>query len=94
MPRETPSPIDLGEEPLDMAGLAWTTGVITIASLFLLATNAVSLRDWVADLTPGTTQARALEAAEGWVQLTDAMGVARPRAWLHDLWKKAETATF
>ena len=37
MPHETPSPIELPAEPVDAPGLAWTTGVIAIAALFLLA---------------------------------------------------------
>ncbi len=94
MPRETPSPIDLPEPPLDAPGLGWTRAAIGIATLFLFATNAVSLRDWAADLTPGPAQARLAEATEDWLAITDAVGVGRPRAWLHDLWKKAEDARF
>jgi hypothetical protein len=94
VPRETPSPIDLPEEPLDAPGLGWTAAVILIAALFLLAMNAVSLRDWVEEQTPGPIQAQAAAAAEQWVQLTDAMGAGSPRAWLHDLWKKAEATHF
>jgi hypothetical protein len=94
MPRETPSPIDLPEEPLEGLGLGWAAGVIAIVSLFLLAGNAVSLRDWADDQTPGPVQAQAAAIAQQWLDLTDAVGIGRPRAWLHDLWKKAEAAHF
>jgi len=94
MPRETPSPIDLSEEPLEAPGLGWTFGAIVIAALLLLATNAVALRDWVEEQTPGPVQAQAATAAEQWVQLTDAIGIGRPRAWLHNLWKRIEAARF
>lgn len=94
MPRETPSPIDLPAKPVEAPGLGWTGGAIAIATLVLFATNAVSLRDWAADLTPSPAQARLAEATEGWLAFTDAVGVGRPRAWLHDLWKKAENARF
>ena len=94
MPRETPSPIDLPAEPVAAPGLGWTTGVIAIASLLLLATNAVSLRDWANDLTPSPAQATLAEATQGWLDFTEAVGVGRPRAWLHDQWKKAENARF
>lgn len=94
MPRETPSPIDLPDEPLDAPGLGWTAGVIAIAALLLLAMNAVALRDWVEEQTPGPVQAQAAAAAEQWVALTDAIGIGRPRAWLHDLWKQIEAARF
>ena len=94
MPRETPSPIDLPAEPVDPPGLGWASGAIALATLFLLATNAVSLRDWAADLTPGPAQARLAEATESWLAFTEAAGIGRPRAWLHDQWKKAENARF
>src|SRR4051812_20931525 len=47
MHRETPSPIDLPEPEMEEDGLGWTSAVIIVTALFLLATNAVSLRDWV-----------------------------------------------
>lgn len=94
MPKETPSPVDLPDEPVDAPGLGWAAGVIAVASLLLLLLNAVSLRDWANDLTPGPAQAKLSEAADGWLRFTEAVGVGRPRAWLHDQWKKAEAARF
>ncbi|MDO6414833.1 hypothetical protein Q4F19_10620 [Sphingomonas sp. BIUV-7] len=94
MPRETPSPIDLPAAPVDAPGLGWTAGVLAVAGLLLLVLNAVSLRDWANDLTPSPVQARLSEAAEGWLDFTEVVGVGRPRAWLHDQWKKAENARF
>lgn len=94
MPRETPSPIDLPEEPLDVPGLGWTAGVIAVAALFLLATNAVALRDWAEDLTPSPVQARIAGVAEQWVAITDAVGIGAARGWMHDRWKAIEGARF
>jgi hypothetical protein len=94
MPRETPSPIDLPDDPVDAPGLGWTAGVIAIAGFLLLAINAVSLRDWANDLTPGPVQAQLADAAQSWLDFTEAVGVGKPRAWLHDQWKKAENARF
>ena len=43
---EFESPVDLASgEPLGHP-LRWTTAIIAITSLFLLATNAISLREW------------------------------------------------
>lgn len=94
MPRETPSPIDLPAAPLEEAGLGWTSVAIAVAALFLLATNAVALRDWAEELTPGPAQARFAAATERWVEITDAAGAGAARAWLHARWKVAEAARF
>ncbi|QJU58095.1 hypothetical protein HL653_10045 [Sphingomonas sp. AP4-R1] len=94
MPRETPSPIDLPDDPVEAPGLGWTAGVIAIASLLLLAINAVALRDWANDLTPSPVQAQLADATQGWLDVTEAVGIGKPRAWLHDQWKKAENARF
>ena len=94
MPRETSSPIDLALPPLPRPGLVWTTFVIATATVLLLLANAVSLHDWLEDLPPGPIQARAAELAGQWVDLGEAIGVGRPRTWLHGLWKAAEAARF
>ncbi len=94
MPMHTPSPIDLPEPELEGGGLGWTFGVILIAALFLLFTNAVSLRDWLDDLPPGPVQAQAAGIADQWVGVTEAMGIAAPRDIMHAQWKRAEEARF
>ena len=94
MPREASSPIDLPAAPVEEAGLGWAGAVIALATLLLLVANAVSLRDWLEDLPPSSAQAQAAELAEEWVATTDAIGIGRPRALLHDWWKKAEAARF
>jgi hypothetical protein len=94
MPQETPSPIDLPEPELEEAGLGWTFGVIAIASLFLLFTNASSLRDWIDDQPPGPAQQQAAEYADQWVETTENFGIGLPRKALHDQWKRAEEARF
>ncbi|WP_116089871.1 hypothetical protein [Sphingomonas crusticola] len=90
----TPSPIDLPEREMEEGGLVWTFAVIIIASLFLLATNGVSLRDWIDDQPPGPLQARAAALADQWVDFTEAVGIAIPREAMHTQWKRAEEARF
>lgn len=94
MARETPSPIDLPDEPLDRPGLLWTTATIAVAAILLFAMNAVAMRDWLEEQPPSPLQQQASALAEQWVEITDDIGIGKPRAWLHDLWKKAEGATF
>ena len=94
MPLDTPSPIDLPEPELEEAGLGWTFGVIMIASLFLLFTNAASLRDWIDDQPPSPLQQQAAEYADQWVATTEGFGIGLPRKAMHDQWKRAEQARF
>ncbi len=95
MPRETPSPLDLPEPDPETEGvLGWATGVILVASLVLLLTNAVSLRDWIDEQTPGPVQAQAAQLADQWLALSRAIGLAAPRDALHTQWKRAEGARF
>jgi len=94
VPHHTPSPIDLPEPELEADGLGWTFGVILIACLFLLATNAESLRDWIDDQPPGVIQADAAGIADQWVDMTEAMGIGLPRKAMHAQWKRAEEARF
>jgi hypothetical protein len=90
----TPSPIDLPEPELEENGLGWTFGVIIIAAMFLLLTNAVSLRDWIDDQPPSPVQAQAAALADQWVDVTEEFGVAVPRDFMHAQWKRAEEARF
>ena len=94
MPQDTPSPIDLPGPELEEAGLGWTFGVILIASLFLLFTNAASLRDWIDDQPPSPLQQQAAEYADQWVETTEGFGIGLPRKAMHDQWKRAEQARF
>lgn len=94
MPNHISSPIDLPEEEDEPSGLGWACGVIFIASLFLLLTNAVSLRDWIDDQPPGRPQAQAAALADAWLATTQDFGVAIPRAAMHEQWKRTEAARF
>jgi hypothetical protein len=95
MPRETPSPIDLpGPARVGPGGLGWASGVIAVATLFLLLTNGVALQGWLYEQTPGPVQAWAAGLADDWVGLTDRLGLGSPRAAMHARWKKAEAARF
>lgn len=95
MPSETPSPVDLpGPALLGEGGLRWTSGAIVVATVVLLLTNAVSLRDWIDEQRPSPLQAQAAAAADWWVATSDALLLGRPRAALHAQWKRAEAARF
>ena len=92
--KHAPSPIDLPAPEIAGDGLGWTSVVIVITALFLLATNAVSLRDWIDDQPPGPVQAQASVLADQWLGLTERIGLAGPRDYLHTQWKRAEAARF
>lgn len=95
MPQETPSPLDLPVQLLEEGGsLGWASGTIAVASLVLLLTNAASIADWIDDRPPGPWQARCSAMADGWVSLTDQIGLGAPRAALHQRWKRAEASRF
>lgn len=95
MLEEMQSPVDLpGPERIGGRPLGWTTTVIAIASLLLLATNAVALDDWIDDMAPSPAQAQAAAISGQWRALTDGVGLGAPRAWLHQYWKRAEAARF
>lgn len=94
MHRHAPSPIDLPEPEMEEAGLGWTFAVVIVAALFLLATNAVSLRDWIDDQPPGPAQAQAAALADQWLEITEGFGLAAPRDVMHTQWKRAEEARF
>jgi hypothetical protein len=92
---ETLFPVDIpGEDPPGAHPLRWTSVALAVASLFLLLTNAVSIRDWTNDLSPSPAQARLAGVAERWVVITDSMGLGSPRAALHARWKQAEAVKF
>lgn len=91
------SPVDIDADDAwtrDEPGLGLATGAIIVATLFLLLTNAVSIRDWVDEQTPSDTQAAMAERADEWLATTEAIGLAGPRRWLHGQWKAAESLTF
>lgn len=92
---EFDSPVDIPEDDTGAGHpLAWTTLVLLVASLVLLFTNAVAIRDWVDEQTPGPYQARLAEIAAGWEQWTADVGLGTPRAALHDRWKAVQAARF
>ncbi len=95
MPRETPSPVDLPDPIVDdIEGFGWASTAIAVAAIVLLATNSVSLKDWIDDQPPSPLQARAADVADTWLTAMRAIGIAGPRDVLHDAWKDAENARF
>lgn len=92
---EFDSPVDLKSRFFGMHHpLRWTTLTIMTASLFLLATNARSLRDWIDEQPPGPVQAQVANLAERWEGLTAGVGLGVPRAVLKTGWNKAQAARF
>ncbi|HEX8447421.1 MAG TPA: hypothetical protein VF649_12515 [Sphingomonas sp.] len=90
---ETPSPVDLpGAER--RPALAHAAGTILTASLFLLLTNAQALDGWAAEQEPSETMVRVTNATEDLLAVTERMGAAAPRAWLHRVWKRAQALRF
>lgn len=91
---EFESPVDLPRDGAGKRPLGWATLTIFIASLFLLVTNAFSIKSWVDEQPAGKTQARLAGWAAEWQSATEALGLGTPRAEVHSLWKKAEAARF
>lgn len=93
---EFESPVDeAGSGPaLEASALKWTTIVIATASLFLLATNAVTVRGWIDEMEPGPFQARLADVAAQWEDFTGSLGLGAPRAALNRQWKAAQAARF
>lgn len=90
-----PSPVDLPGEPnYEGHPLAWTTGAIAVAALFLALFNATSIRSWAVELPPTAINMQVVAAAEQWEGITEAIGIAAPRAFLHARWKDLQALRF
>jgi hypothetical protein len=74
--------------------LAWTGGVIAAITVLLALFSAASMRSWAETLPPTPQDAVIRQAAEGWSDLTERLGLAAPRAALHDAWRAARSARF
>lgn len=91
---EFESPVDLTRDAAGRHPLLWSSITIAVASLFLLATNAITLRGWIDEQPPSPIQAQLAEIAGQWEGMTDSIGLGVPRALLHRHWKAAEAARF
>ncbi|MGE0776552.1 MAG: hypothetical protein AB7L36_16140 [Sphingomonadaceae bacterium] len=91
---EFESPVELPAGGPRKRALGWTTLTIFVASLFLLVTNAFSIKSWIDEQPASPLQARLASWAGEWQSATDALGLGTPRAELHALWKKAQSAKF
>ena len=92
---ELASPVDLPGEPIEDAHpLGYAIVAIVVATLVLFFANAGTLSAWVDEKPPSDIQLRASEAAGGWAATMDATGIGKPRAALHDGWKKLQAARF
>jgi len=88
-------PVDLpGAPPPDAHSFGWTASIITITALGLLLTNAISLSDWGAELTPSPAVVRFVNIADRWHAITERTGLGAPRKGVHAVWKKLEAARF
>ena len=74
--------------------LLWTSGVMAIAVILLLAFNAESPRSWTAQLSPNAASQAARSAAQAWSDETVRLGLAAPRSILRGLWEKAQAVTW
>lgn len=91
---EFESPVDLPPDMPGSGGLRWVTVSIAVASLFLLATNAFSLREWVEEQPAGPLQAQVASIAAQWEAGTGLLKLTVPRAKMHEAWKEAQAARF
>lgn len=91
---EFESPVDLPRDGVGKRPLGWTTLTIFIASIVLLVTNAFTIRSWVDEQPTSPIQARLASWAGEWEAATDSLGLGRPRAELHALWKEGQAARF
>jgi len=91
---EFESPVELPDSGPRKRALGWTTLTIFVASLFLLVTNAFSIKSWIDEQPVSPLQARLASWAGEWQAATDALGLGAPRAELHALWKQAQAAKF
>lgn len=91
---EFESPVDLPRDGVGKRPLGWATLTIFVASLFLLVTNAFTIKAWVDEQPAGPTQAKLAGWAEEWLSATEALGLNTPRAEVHRLWKEGQAARF
>jgi len=88
-------PVDLPDAPPpDAHALGWTTSIIAIAALGLLLTNASSIVEWGAEMTPSAGVVRFVNIADRWHAFTDRTGLGAARKGVHAGWKKLEAARF
>lgn len=88
-------PVDLPDAPPpEPHALRWTVSIIAMVALGLLATNAVSLAEWVTELPPSENVVRLMSVTDAWRAWTDRTGLSAPRAAAHKVWKQAEDARF
>jgi len=88
-------PVDLPDAPPpDAHSLGWTASIITITALGLLLTNAISISEWGAEMTPSAAVVRFVNIADRWHAFTERTGLGAPRKGVHAVWKKLEAARF
>jgi hypothetical protein len=78
----------------DERSLAWTCGVIAVIAVLLALFSAASMKSWAETLAPSPTNLTIRQAAEGWYDTTEHLGLAAPRAALHGLWQSWREAKF
>jgi hypothetical protein len=92
---ELASPVDLSATPIEGEHpVLWTGTIIAVAALVLLFANAGTLSAWVDEKPVTESQLKASEAARGWKDRMNAIGLTAPRDALHRIWKDAQATRF
>jgi hypothetical protein len=91
---EFDSPVDLPRDEPGRRPLGWTTLTLFVASLFLLVTNAFSIKGWIDEQPASPLQAKLAAWAGEWEDATGSLGLGTPRAEIHRVWKESEAARF
>ena len=87
------SPVDLPEPAAPLPRpLGWLVTVIASAALFLALFNAGAIRGWAYELKPTPLNQQVVTAAEGWYDLTAALGLHRPAETLRGWWQALQGA--
>ena len=78
----------------DARSLGWTCAVIAVITGLMALFSAASMKSWAETLAPTPANLAIRQAAEGWYDMTDHIGLAAPRAGLHGLWQSWREARF
>ena len=87
-PVDLPGDLDCGE-----GALRWTARLLTVTTFALALLNADAIASWTNELPPSPTTARVMAVADSWNDATARLGLNRPHAELHRLWKRAQSAS-
>ncbi len=83
-------------KPAPPAGEAvrWAAVVLAASALILALCNAESARNWAEGLPPSPAGHAVRSACETWAEVTEGLGLARPRAWARHGWRALHDLTW